>query len=238
MKKRQRRDARETRQHLLAAAAEVFAEKGFWEATHAEICQRAKANTAAVNYHFGTKENLYVEAWKHSFEESVKAHPPEGGVPPDAPVEERLRGQILAIMHRTADPDNHELEIMHKEMANPTGLLTEVLAQAVQPMQQRLRSVVRELLGLGASDKQVSFCAMSLMGQCFGPMLHLRRARMGSEPPGPPGPPVEFGVEELADHILRFSLAGMRSIREEPHERKGQGKGPRRGGRSSRQGSS
>ena len=67
MKKRQRKDAKETRRRLLAAAAEVFAEKGFWEATHAEICRKAKANTAAVNYHFGTKECLYVEAWRHSF---------------------------------------------------------------------------------------------------------------------------------------------------------------------------
>ncbi|MBP8303483.1 MAG: CerR family C-terminal domain-containing protein [Phycisphaerae bacterium] len=238
MKKRQRKDAKETRRRLLAAAAEVFAEKGFWEATHAEICRKAKANTAAVNYHFGTKECLYVEAWRHSFEESIRAHPPDGGVPPNAPVEERLRGAVLAMMHRIVDPNHHEIEIMHKEMANPTGLLTEVLAQAVEPMRQRLRAIVREVLGRGVSDRQVSFCEMSLMGQCFGPMLHLRRSRMASETTGPPGPPVVFGVEELADHILRFSLAGMRRIRWERRERKGRGKGPRRQGRSSRQGSS
>jgi hypothetical protein len=57
--------------------------EGFWEGSHAEICA-ARINTAAVNYHFGSKENLYVEAWKHSFAESVKATP-DGGVPPQAP---------------------------------------------------------------------------------------------------------------------------------------------------------
>jgi TetR/AcrR family transcriptional regulator, regulator of cefoperazone and chloramphenicol sensitivity len=220
MKRKQRKDALETRQRLLAAAAEVFAQKGFWETTHAEICEKAKANTAAVNYHFESKENLYVEAWKYSFAKSVEAHPPDGGVAPGAPVRERLRGRILALMHRMADPNNYEIEIMHREMANPTGLLAEALPRAVEPMKQGTRSIVRELLGAGASEQQIAFCEMSLMTQCFGPMLHLRHAKRASGVPRPPGPPFEFGVEELADHITRFSLAGIRAIREETRKEK------------------
>ena len=215
MKKRQRKDAQETRQRLLAAAAQVFAEKGFWETTHAEICQKAKANTAAVNYHFGSKENLYVAAWTYAFEKSVEAHPPDGGIAPSAPVRERLRGRILAFMQRIADPDNYEVEIMHKEMANPTGLLTEALPPAIEPLRQGMRSIVQEVLGDGAGEQQVAFCVMSLIGQCFGPMLHLRRARMAPGTPRPAGPPFKFGVEELADHVTRFSLAGIRGVRED-----------------------
>jgi AcrR family transcriptional regulator len=235
MKKKQRKDAQETRQRLLAAAVEVFADKGFWETTHAEICERAQVNTAAVNYHFGSKENLYVEAWRHSFERSVEAHPPDGGVSPGAPVEQKLHGGILAFMQRMADPDNREVEIMHKEMANPTGLLTEALQQAIEPMQRDLRSMVRGLLGDAATEQQICFCEMSLMGQCFGPMLHMRRARMTPGGPRPPGPPIEFGVEELADHITRFSLAGIRGVREEAGKGQKAGKKRRQGGNASKQ---
>jgi AcrR family transcriptional regulator len=213
-KKKQRKDAQETRQRLLAAAAEVFAEKGYWESTHAEICRKAQANTAAVNYHFGSKENLYVEAWKYAFEKSVEAHPPEGGITPEAPVQERLHGRILALMQRIADPNNCEMEILHKEMANPTGLLTQTMQERVERMRQGMQSVVRELLGDRASERQVSLCVMSLVGQCFGPMLHLRHARRTPDAPRPVGPPFQFGVEELADHVTQFSLAGMQGIRE------------------------
>ena len=213
-KKKQRKDAQETRQRLLAAAAEVFAQKGYWETTHAEICRKAKANTAAVNYHFGSKENLYVESWKYAFEESVKAHPPDGGIAPGAPVEERLRGRVLAFMQRIADPANYEIEIIHKEMANPTGLLTQTMQQKVEGMRQGMQSIVRELVGDRASDRRVSLCVMSLVGQCFGPMLHLRHARMAPGTPRPAGPPFGFGVDELADHVTQFSLAGIRGIRE------------------------
>ena len=47
-----------TRLQLIEAAGEVFAEMGFQNATVREICRRAGANVAAVNYHFQSKEAL------------------------------------------------------------------------------------------------------------------------------------------------------------------------------------
>lgn len=231
--RKQRRDARDTRQRLLAAAAEVFASKGFWEATHADICRKAGANTAAVNYHFNSKENLYVEAWKDAFARSIQAHPPDGGVAADAPVRERLHGRILAFMHRIADPENREVEIMHKEMANPTGLLGETIHQTMEPMRQDMFRIVRELLGDGAGEQQARFCAMSIISQCFGPMLHLRRMKKTPGAPPSSGPPMHFAVEELAAHIVQFSLSGIRGVREDSPNSKG-GRKPRRAGRASK----
>ena len=46
----------------MEAAAREFAEKGYDDATVRDVCRRAKANVAAVNYHFGGKAALHVEA--------------------------------------------------------------------------------------------------------------------------------------------------------------------------------
>ena len=60
--KAQRKGGVATRKKLLAAAGRVFAEKGYRDATIAEICRLAGTNIAAVNYHFSDKETLYREA--------------------------------------------------------------------------------------------------------------------------------------------------------------------------------
>ena len=50
---------RETRTRLLLAAEELFAERGFAGVSVREIARLAAANTASVNYYFGTKQGLY-----------------------------------------------------------------------------------------------------------------------------------------------------------------------------------
>jgi AcrR family transcriptional regulator len=217
--KKQRIDGQETRQRLLAAAGRIFAEKGFWETTNADICERANVvNTAAVNYHFGSKEELYVEAWKHAFEKSINTYPLDGGVSWESPVQDRLYGSILSFMQRIADPENYAVDIIHKEMANPTGILDETIEKAVRTIDDGIKSIVRELLGNSDSEQQVCFCHMSIMSQMFGPILHLRRARRATGRHHPYRLPLDFGVEELAKHITHFSLAGIRGMRKETQQ--------------------
>ncbi len=48
----------ETKQRILAAALNVFAEQGYNAATLREITSAAGVNIAAVNYHFGSKQAL------------------------------------------------------------------------------------------------------------------------------------------------------------------------------------
>ena len=219
--RKQRTDGRETRRQLLASAGEIFAAKGFRAATLAEICHRAGANIAAANYHFGNKEKLYVECWRFAFEQSLEAYPPDGGIPAEAPVEDRLRGSILAIMRRILDPRSHELDIVYKEMANPTGLLADAIPQALEPIFSRFRLIIDELLGQWANEQEIRLCLMSIRSQCFGPLMRERRRKL--DPVGPlplSHDPALGNVEELAEHVTRFSLAGIRSVRRQADERR------------------
>ncbi len=208
-----RRDGDQTRGRLLAAAGSVFAARGFRDATTAEICRMAGANIAAVHYHFGSKKNLYAEAWRHAFERSIAVHPPDGGVAPDAPATQRLKGQILAIVRRLMNPDSIDVDIVHREMASPTGLLAEVMRRSIDPMHRRFADTVRELLGPGASAQAVRLCEMSIHAQCFAPLARERRNRLSGGGRRPSFHPLGIDADVLADHIFRFSLAGIRGLR-------------------------
>ncbi|MBI5590021.1 MAG: CerR family C-terminal domain-containing protein [Deltaproteobacteria bacterium] len=207
---------RDTQARLLKSACEVFAEKGYREATLAEICERANANIAAANYYFRDKATLYAEAWRRSFQRSLEIYPADGNVPPEAPPEERLRGRIQSILQRIADPQSYEFDILYKELVNQTGLLADVMQESIEPIRRGLFVLMRELLGEKASDLQVQLCQMSIRAQCFDLIIREQRRKKASEGKKITGPPfIDVDVTVLADHILRFSLAGIREMRRE-----------------------
>jgi AcrR family transcriptional regulator len=208
----QRKDGRETRDRVLRAAREVFAEKGLRDATVAEICARAGANLAAVNYHFRDKDSLYVEAWRHAFAEADALYPADGGVPVDAPPAQRLRGHITSLLRRMTDDGRlghfHRFHMM--ELANPTGLVEPIMREAIAPLRQNLLSILRDLLGAHATEDDLILCEMSVIGQCRA-VTELKRP--------PPGIAEvkrlsERSIEDLAGHITNFSLAGVQAIRQ------------------------
>lgn len=204
-----------TRQRLLQSACQVFARKGYRDATIAAICRRAGANIAAVNYHFDGKAQLYAEAWRHSFERSIAAHPPDGGAGDDAPPEARLRARVGALLHRIADEASAEFAILCTEISDPTGLLREAMRDTIRPLRDRMTALVRELLGPRASDTEVRFCQISILSQCFDVMTRRRLiARLGHE-----GPLAIDDLDAYADHITAFSLAGIRAVRAEAERR-------------------
>jgi len=51
-----------TREDIITAALELFAEKGFETVSVRDVTNRAKVNLASVSYHFGNKEGLIKEA--------------------------------------------------------------------------------------------------------------------------------------------------------------------------------
>ena len=71
------RDAERSRQALLEAALDEFAERGYAGARVADIAQRAGVNKQLINYYFGSKEGLYLAVQQGWLDRE------EGFAPPD-----------------------------------------------------------------------------------------------------------------------------------------------------------
>ncbi len=210
-----RKDGIETRKRILAAAREVFAEKGYHEATVEDICSQARSNIAAINYYFGSKDELYAQVWRGAFDEANEAYPPEGGLGPEAQAEERLRGAIHSLVGKLADRSRigHAGKLLVREITNPTDVIEHVKNDSLRPLQDRMCRLMGELLGPEASDEQIHLCGMSIVHQCLGIGIRLFGRKI------PPhvrfDAPTDQLVETLTDHIARFSLAGIRTIRQD-----------------------
>ena len=200
----------ETEQRLLAAAGAVFAARGFRAATVREICQRAGANVAAVNYHFGDKEGLYFAVLKSCSEAALEKYPPTLNLGAGAAPDEKLHAFVRALLLRIADkgqPAWYGKLIAH-EMAEPTKALAALIDKVYGPALKQLEAIVCELLGRRATATTIRQCQLSVLGQCL--YFHYARAAIQHIHPEQGFEPVD--IERLAKHITQFSLAGIRQV--------------------------
>ncbi len=207
-----RADGLGTRSRLLTAACRLFAEQGYQATKTAEICHAARANVAAVNYHFGGKKALYIAAWRHAVAQSAKAYPLDGGVPPDAPPVERLRGHVMTLVRRCMDDRSLDMKIVDREMLHPSGIFPEVVHHSIEPLREILDSIIRDLLGPAASPEAVRLCAMSVHAQCRAVIGYERRVRKMPLSGHCHLPSLALELDVLVEHIIRFSLAGVRAV--------------------------
>lgn len=199
-----------TREQLLAAASAVFADVGFRQATIRDICRRAGANVAAVNYHFGGKEELYAEVLRRNFRTALQRFPAHGEVPRDADPRERLRGFVRSFVRRifVTGPDSCHGRMLAREMVDPTPALDTLVATEIRALVDCATGIVRELLGREVDADCVRMTMASVVSQIvFYQHCQPVIRRMF--------PDLAFGereLEDLAEHITTFSLAGIAAV--------------------------
>ncbi|HSY74566.1 MAG TPA: CerR family C-terminal domain-containing protein [Dongiaceae bacterium] len=199
----------ETRRQLLEAAGEVFAEVGFRDATVREICRRAGANIAAINYHFGDKETLYLEVLRYAHGKALAKYPPMMDLPDDAPPEKKLRAFIHSMLQRIFDkgPTSWHGKLMSREMIEPTKALDSLVEERMRPMVAQLWKIVAEILDCPVNDERVRLCSLSVISQC---VFYNHCSPVVSRLFPNKLPQDSASIGHLAEHITKFSLAAMR----------------------------
>ena len=206
----------DTKTRLIEAAGEVFAERGFRSATVREICSRAGTPLGAMNYHFRDKQGLYTAVLEHSYQTAIRKYPPGLGLRDGSTPVERLRAFIHTFLLRLSDkgvPAWH-MKLMAQEITDPTGVLGQVVESSIRPLYTYLASILSELLSEEKTPEaeesdEIFLCAMSIVGQCLH--HHTGKRVIAALHPKSFDP---ADIERIADHITRFSLAGIRQLAE------------------------
>jgi AcrR family transcriptional regulator len=192
-----------TKVRLLEAAGEEFASKGFDGATVRDICERAGANQAAVNYHFGNKEHLYEQAVLHAHRcgSTISDDSEEDGLP-----EESLRRHIANFLSNVVAlqrPTWHQT-LMLREMVNPSGAADLLVREAIRPRFDCLNRIILRLCP-DLDEQRLHAIVFSVVGQC----LHYKLSRSISERLIGTKAFEAMNLDYLTDHITRFTLAAL-----------------------------
>jgi AcrR family transcriptional regulator len=201
-----------TKARLLQAARHVFAERGLKNATVRDICDRAEANVAAVCYHFGSKEELYVAVLKDYMEREERRHPRDQGLTPESTPVERLRAFVRSNLLQIlgdGDPVDERLgRRLTQEIIEPSQYFGVIFDRYCRKAHNLLLDIVRLLLP-GADEITVSRCASSIIGQCV--LFDFAKEAIPLVTPE-----MELkadNIEVITDFIMDFSLGGIERLR-------------------------
>lgn len=204
-RRRARGDA-ETRERLRQAAERLFADRGFKKVTVREICRVAGANVAAVNYHFGDKLGLYREVLQSAIDRMRATNEAARLAGEGQTAVEQLRRYIFIFVRRLLTSSHDTVyRLVTREMNDPTPALDDLVEQGVRPRVEYLSGVIARIIGCATSDARVLRCVASIQTQSIAYLPNPIAERLGlTLKPA--------HIDEIAQHIVDFSLAGVRAV--------------------------
>jgi TetR/AcrR family transcriptional regulator, regulator of cefoperazone and chloramphenicol sensitivity len=218
----------DTRSRLLEAAAAIFAESGYQAATTRQICIRAGANAAAVNYHFGDKLGLYKAVLK-SFIGRQESHVEEralAAMPPELALRSFIRAMFESL--GAADAPDQYTRVMAHEIVEPTPGLAMMVDQIIVPRAHLLCNIVARLTADPARSQRVRLAAHSIMAQ----IVHYMHARPVIKLLWPRWRMSAAARRQMVEHVTNFSLAGLRGTVKTQHGDAGRSARRRKGAAS------
>lgn len=204
-------DHGDTRTRIIEASVEVFLEKGYDLATIRDICSRAQANVAAVNYHFGSKEALYAATLEGIMASCDESYPITEGLDAAATPEERLRRFIINLLRLTFPEDPAQArqgKLFWLELANPSPALKPLVERFMRPIKELLETVIQDITG-PLDPETLRLCAGAVAGQT---LFHAQDTAIITQL-YPESAYTPQDVARLAEHTFRFSLAGLEAVR-------------------------
>ena len=198
-----------TKDRILHAAEELFAAQGFATTSLRQVTSRADVNIAAVNYHFGSKENLVNEVFRRrmdvmSAQRLAQLKQAQGAAP----------GQLEPILAAFVEPALAMAQDKHGG-----GAFIRVIARAYAEKNDGLRKFLSDHYGhvLREFGKAIAACVPGLSKEelywrldFFSGALTYAMADFGLIK-RPPGVTEAAHRERAARELIRFAEAGLRA---------------------------
>jgi hypothetical protein len=134
----------------------------------------------------------------------------------NASAEDQLRAFISSLLFRLLDKGKPAWfgKLMAREMAEPTGAFDDMVKGVMRSRYKLLASILRKMVGPRVSEETIRLCCSSIVGQC---VYYYNNKYIADLHQRDPSSPEE--IEKLADHIMHFSLQGLKHYSEASREK-------------------
>lgn len=175
------RNGTDSRERILKAALEVFAAKGYGQASTREICKRAGVNVAGIHYYFGDKASLYRALFQ--IPEKLFQLPPSLQDPATT-LEDGLAAWYRHVMGFVLEPDDGgRIRLLFlREQVEPSGLLEERGTGILGLYHAHLVRFLAPRLGVDEPDPALHQLVFSLVGMAM--VFFVERAAVKVIAPG------------------------------------------------------
>lgn len=204
-----REDGAATKQQILEAAGEIFAQKGVGRATGKEIAARAATNSAAVNYYFGGIDGLYAEVLVEAHHRLVDYDFLKKIAQAPGSAQDKLNALIDGAFRAVLGPrtSTWPLRVLGREMLQPSEAFPILLEREILPKKLLATGFVAEILGVTSDHPAVARCLPSILAPLgllmIGSPQILEQA----------APPAAFAeIDTVIRHFQDFVAGGLAAI--------------------------
>lgn len=216
----------ESKRRLLDAAEQLFAERGFEAVSVRDVTQMAKANVAAVNYHFGSRDGLIavvvtryitpVNEERLARLEALERKWPGKAIPVEEIIDAFVR-PLAGIVRKSELSERLFCKLMGRIFAMQGVGFPPVVEEQIRVLSDRFtRALAKSLPGVSSED--LIWRTHFLVGAMIHMLLNQEMLQRMTQ--GAAGNPT---MEATLVRFIRFAAAGLREGMEavEPVAKKG-----------------
>ena len=198
----------ETVERILDAAEQLFAEKGFAETSLRLITSKAGVNLAAVNYHFGSRDGLYLAVLENVQQYLVELQQLINLYESDLAPRQKMEKLIDFLAGNAFRKNEWQISVWVREVMNPSPMLEKIFQKEALPKISVIIKIFSEYTGYTADDPRLYSGIITLAAPfavCLLGRHHSLRREM----------PVHIPIETMAENIKQLALANLENLKKE-----------------------
>ena len=197
---------KETKALIIDCAGSLIAKYGYAKVTSKSICEKAKVNMAAINYHFGSRAGLYVAVLKEIHDFLINVDELNKLYLSDLSPKEKVEIFIDLFVKILSNDKNWYIKILAREIVDPSPFINQILSQETLLKLDIISKIFSEYTKLPVTDLKLYSCILNATSSFIVVFLAHNTFELL---------PVTYSDKDLITHLKRLIFAGLDEFKNE-----------------------